>query len=56
LEEGQISTNYIPTNEQIADVWTKALAHEKHGQFIEEMGVVDSESWLIEWACLLQYA
>jgi hypothetical protein len=44
LEEGQISAEYVPTNEQITDVLTKALAREKHGRFIEGMGVVDSES------------
>jgi len=44
LEEGQISAEYIPTNEQSANVLTKALARKKHGRFIEGMGVVDSES------------
>jgi hypothetical protein len=44
LEEGQISAEYVPTNEQIADVLTKALAREKHRWFIEGMGVVDSKS------------
>lgn len=44
LEEGEICVEYVPTNEQIADVLTKALAREKHGRFIEGMGVLNGES------------
>jgi hypothetical protein len=39
LEEGEISVEYVPTNEQVADVLTKPLAREKHGRFVEGMGL-----------------
>jgi transposase InsO family protein len=40
LEEGEICVEYVPTNEQVADVLTKPLTREKHGRFVEGMGVL----------------
>jgi hypothetical protein len=39
LEEGEICVEYVPTNEQVADVLTKPLVRKKHGRFVEGMGV-----------------
>src|SRR5882724_8495631 len=36
---GELSLEYIPTGEQVADVLTKGLAHEKHERFCSGMGV-----------------
>lgn len=40
LEEGEICVEYVPTNEQVADVLTKPLTREKHGRFLRGMGVM----------------
>jgi hypothetical protein len=42
LEEGKICVEYVPMNYQVAEVLMKPLAREKHGQFVEGMGVVNS--------------
>jgi hypothetical protein len=39
VENGDITLKYIPTNDQVADVLTKALAHEKHSKFRVTMGL-----------------
>jgi Reverse transcriptase (RNA-dependent DNA polymerase) len=36
---GDIDLTYIPTNDQIADVFTKGLVREKHGQLMHELGL-----------------
>ena len=40
IDDEEITLQYIPTNEQVADVLTKPLMWEKHNRFIEGMGVV----------------
>jgi len=40
LEEGEISVEYVPTNEQVADILTKPLVREKHSHFVEGMGLL----------------
>ena len=40
IDDEEITLQYIPTNEQVADVLTKPLMREKHNRFIEGMGVV----------------
>jgi Reverse transcriptase (RNA-dependent DNA polymerase) len=39
VEDKQINLEYIPTNDQIADVLTKGLSREKHDKFMMGMGV-----------------
>lgn len=36
---GIIKVEYCPTNDQVADVLTKALSREKHKEFTEQMGL-----------------
>ncbi len=39
VESGELTLDYLPTNDQPADVLTKGLAREKHDRFVEEMGL-----------------
>ena len=39
VENEELDPTYIPTEEQIADVLTKALCREKHEKFSEGMGI-----------------
>jgi len=39
VESGDITLNYVPTNDQSADVLTKGLAREKHKKFSKELGL-----------------
>ena len=39
VESGDITLDYMPTNDQPADVLTKGLAREKHEKFSKEMGL-----------------
>ena len=39
VENEELNPTYIPTEEQIADVLTKALCREKHEKFSEGMGI-----------------
>ena len=41
IEEGHIRPEYVPTDEQVADVLTKALAREKFNNFCADLGLVD---------------
>ena len=40
VQKGAIKLEYISTNEQVADVFTKALPRGKHVYFRDKMGVV----------------
>ena len=40
IDNEEITLQYVPTNEQVADVLTKPLMREKHNHFIEGMGMV----------------
>jgi hypothetical protein len=40
LDDGELAAEYVPTNNQVADVLTKPLAREKHTRFTEGMGVL----------------
>jgi len=39
VEEEEIDPQYVPTEDQPADILTKGLAHEKHDKFTQMMGV-----------------
>jgi len=39
VESGDITLDYVPTNDQPADVLTKGLAREKHKKFSKELGL-----------------
>ena len=39
VEDGRLSMNYIPTNENVLDIFTKALAHPKFVHFVEMLGL-----------------
>ena len=39
VEEEEIQLEYIPTGDQVADVFTKGLSRKKHVQFAKEMGL-----------------
>jgi len=39
VESGDITLDYVPTNNQSADVLTKGLAREKHEKFSKELGL-----------------
>jgi len=38
-KSGNITLDYVPTNDQPADVLTKGLAWEKHKKFLREIGL-----------------
>ena len=40
VQKGVVKLEYIPTNEQVADIFTKALPCGKHVYFKDKMGVV----------------
>ena len=40
LESGEIDVEYVPTDDQIADILTKGLARQKHEYFSTEIGLV----------------
>ena len=40
VQKGAVKLEYIPTDEQAADIFTKALPRGKHVYFRDEMGVV----------------
>jgi hypothetical protein len=40
VENGKLSVVYIPTDENPADIFTKALAKVKFGRFVELLGLV----------------
>jgi hypothetical protein len=39
VEKGTINIEYCPTDDMLADILTKGLAREKHGRFLEMMGM-----------------
>ena len=39
VEEEEILLDYVPMNDQVADILTKALNQEKHTKFMKEMGL-----------------
>lgn len=39
VKSGDITLDYVPTNNQLADVLTKGLAWEKHKRFSKELGL-----------------
>jgi len=39
VESGDITLDYVPTNDQPADILTKGLAREKHEKFSKELGL-----------------
>jgi len=39
VESGDITLDYVPTNNQSADVLMKGLAQEKHEKFSKELGL-----------------
>jgi hypothetical protein len=39
IENKEIALEYIPTNDQLADVFTKALSREKFKKFVKDMGL-----------------
>jgi hypothetical protein len=41
VEGGEITLEYIPTNDQVADVLTKALPYDKHSKFRLAMGLYE---------------
>ena len=48
LQKGAVKLNYVPTEEQIADVLTKPLSHVNLEYFRENIGVVRknlSQNW-----------
>ena len=40
VQKGAVKLEYIPTDEQVADIFTKALPQGKHVYFRDKMGVV----------------
>ena len=40
VQKGVVRLEYISTNEQVADIFTKALPRGKHVHFKDKMGVV----------------
>ena len=43
VEEEKIKVTYIPTEENVADIFTKALARVKYKGFVEKLGLRDEE-------------
>eukprot|EP00253_Pinus_taeda_P014462 PITA_14462 len=41
VQKGAVKLEYIPTNEQVADILTKALRRGKHVYFRDKMGVIE---------------
>jgi hypothetical protein len=41
IYDGDVALEYIPTADQIADIFTKGLTFEKHDKFAKGMGIVD---------------
>ena len=39
IERGTLDVEYVPTDDQVADVLTKALAREKHVRFTTALGL-----------------
>ena len=39
VKEEKIKVTYIPTNENVADIFTKALARPKYVAFVEKLGL-----------------
>ena len=39
IKEGRIHLNYVPTNDVVADLLTKALPHPAHGLFSKAIGL-----------------
>jgi hypothetical protein len=39
VEEGKVKMNYVPTNENIADIFTKALPRTRHEELVAKLGL-----------------
>ena len=50
VQRGAIQLQYIPTDEQVADILTKSLLRAKHVYFRDKMGVV-SNTFLVKREC-----
>ena len=50
VQKGAVKLEYIPTDEQVADIFTKALHRGKHVYFRDKMGVV-SNTFLSKREC-----
>eukprot|EP00253_Pinus_taeda_P026176 PITA_26176 len=50
VQKGAVKLEYISTNEQVADILTKALPRGKHVYFRDKIGVV-SNTFLGKWEC-----
>ena len=42
VEDGKISVRYIPTDDNVSDIFTKALPKPKFQQFVEQLGLRDA--------------
>jgi hypothetical protein len=50
VQRGAVRLDYIQTNEQIADIFTKALSRQKFMKFIDHMGLRQNP-FLVEREC-----
>jgi hypothetical protein len=41
VEEGKIKMEYVPTTENVADIFTKALPRPKFEEFVSRLGLVE---------------
>src|SRR6201985_2490529 len=39
IEKGEAIIRYVPTDDMVADIFTKALPHDKHWKFVTAMGL-----------------
>jgi hypothetical protein len=46
VQNGDIKLNYKPTEEMIADIFTKALSEPKHSKFTKSLGLLRTLSWV----------
>ena len=43
--EGLIELHFVPTDQQIADIFTKALPESTFVKLVNELGMVNYEKW-----------
>ena len=50
IQKKELAISYIPTHENVADIFTKGLPRPAHEKFVGRMGVVAGQGGVLEMA------